>query len=73
MATSCRCLSHNGFLTVRGYEDAQRRRESLGVDDTQLSMYLDKVVSVSASTVPFSHWGPEALIEEQYRRFNHGF
>ncbi len=71
--TDCSCLSHDGFLTVRGYEDAQRRRESaeaLAVDPRQL--YLDIPGSVSASGPCDLHWPPDALIEEQHRRFLDG-
>ena len=40
----CKCHSHNGFLTRRGYEDAQLY---LGVDKGRACRYLDKVASVS--------------------------
>jgi len=59
----CKCLSHNGFLTRTGYRvvaEAEQR-------------YLDRVGSVSASTEVELHWPPDALIEEQYRRFHNGF
>ena len=45
----CNCLSHNGFLTDRGLAEVAQRRALLpGVDNTGVSLYLDKVGSVSA-------------------------
>ena len=43
-ALSCRCLSHNGFLTRRGYEAV---RPTLWVDKTEVKLYFDTRVSVS--------------------------
>ncbi len=47
---TCKCLSHNGFLTAKGLaEAAQRERaglELLAVGETRC--YLDRVGSVSA-------------------------
>ncbi len=46
---NCRCHSHDGFLTGRGYaEAAQRDLEMSGLDDAAKRLYLDKVFSVSA-------------------------
>jgi len=44
----CGCLSHNGFLTVRGYENAQREAGRREVDAMGPCRYLDSRVSVSA-------------------------
>ncbi len=47
--TVCRCTSHNGFLTERGYaEFAQRERERNEFDAMQAKLYLDRECSVSA-------------------------
>jgi len=68
---NCSCLSHNGFLTSKGYaflEDGQRGPQELhGWSDM---CYLDKVRSVSAfetrrDTVIFD----DGVINDQYRRF----
>ena len=68
----CRCHSHNGFLTVRGYEDAQRELElDEGLAVEKISVYIDKVGSVSASQFLVSIWDDQ-VIEEQYRRFHNG-
>ncbi len=46
---NCQCLSHNGFLTERGYELAQRSPAAFETVDMFGDMcYLDKSVSVSA-------------------------
>jgi len=45
----CGCVSHNGFLTGRGYAlAAQRSLERSGLDATEALRYLDSVGSVSA-------------------------
>ncbi len=71
----CSCHSHGSFLTAKGLKEAEQRRgdtfEFDGVDKRQLSLYLDKVVSMSGSGVPDSHWD-DALLEEQHRRFLNG-
>jgi len=74
--TECRCLTHNGFLTARGYR-AVAQQDSLeglsprGVDEKDYQLYLDKVGSVSALTGPSLHWD-DALLEEQHQRFLNG-
>ena len=71
----CECLSHNGFLTERGYAEVEQRSleglESRGVDTGPELQYLDKVGSVSGSPLTETHWS-DALIEDQYRRFHNG-
>ncbi len=71
--TDCRCISHNGFLTVRGIEDAQRGDDSLELAGAVASRYLDKVGSVSGlrrdETLPI--WDDQ-VIDSQYRRFLDG-
>ena len=72
--TECGCHSHNGLLTSRGREVAQRfSLEGLhlrdGVDSRALDEYLDRVGSVSAS-IEFEF--NDSLLEEQYRRFHNG-
>ena len=73
----CNCLSHNGFLTVRGYaERAQREAAPIPeLDFLADAGYIDKVVSVSASPEAGSLYAgvPDALIDQQYRRFLNGF
>ena len=67
----CGCTSHNGFLTKRGYEFAQRSDDSLELAGRVATRYLDKVRSVSASTESLLHWDDD-VIDEQYRRFHNG-
>ena len=75
--TDCTCHSHSGFLTKAGYAFvAQQKADSErlfldGVDPSEDQLYLDKVVSVSASSLSVLHWD-DALIEDQYRRFLNG-
>ncbi len=67
----CQCLSHNGFLTERGYAELaqrERKRDSLDAMDTRL--YLDKVGSVSAMVEGEGQC--DRLIDEQYQRFLNG-
>jgi len=73
----CNCLSHNGFLTAKGLEEAEQRvvdgAEFLGVDERQLSLYLDRVGSVSALVeVEEDHVWDDRLLDEQDRRFHNG-
>ena len=72
---TCQCSSHNGFLIAKGLKEAEQRGGSAfefdGVDKRQMSLYLDKVCSVSGSSLPLLHWD-EAVLEEQYRRFHNG-
>ena len=45
----CDCLSHNGFLTGRGYAEAAQREAGRGaLDAMDMFGYLDCTVSVSA-------------------------
>ncbi len=62
----CGCISHDGFLTRRGYQSLRAPE----VDKAEASLYLDKVGSVSAvrrdeAMVIFD----DEVLEEQYRRF----
>ena len=69
----CSCHSHDGFLTVRGYEDAQRRLKLPEVDATAAKLYLDLGVSVSGvrrDEDPYVMCDQQ--IEEQHRRFLNG-
>ncbi len=71
MRVSCGCRSHNGFLTAKGLKEAAQREDVRpGVDDVQMSMYLDRVGSVSAFEPEAEGcvWD-EQLIDSQYRRF----
>ncbi len=69
--------SRNGFLTSRGYREVEQRSleglEIQGVDRSQVSLYLDKVGSVSAMVEVEDHWLDDEDLNEQYRRFlDHG-
>ena len=73
--TDCSCNSHGGFLTAKGLKEAEQRRGDSfvidGVDKRQLSLYLDKVGSVSGlrrDEIIFD----DALLEQQHRRFLSG-
>jgi len=71
----CKCLSHNGFLTSRGYREvAQRERDLRGVDGMSTLWYLDNRVSVSALDGDgdlYADWC-DHKIDQQYRRFLNG-
>jgi len=71
----CGCLSHNGFLTVRGYaENAQRELACSEVDAMLDEQYLDKVGSVSAVDRDRDQlWLPDDLTDQQHRRFLNGW
>ena len=73
---NCSCSAHGSFLTAKGLAEAEQRRagsvEIPGVDMGQLSLYFDKVGSVSGSPSPEVHWECDHLLEEQYRRFHNG-
>ena len=72
---SCKCLSHNGFLTVRGYEDAQRRGYSSETVDMFGDMcYVDSRVSVSGLRRDEDMYAliSDVQIDEQARRFHNG-
>ncbi len=71
----CRCLSHNGFLTNRGYaEVAQRGSVSLeGLALFESSCEVDSRVSVSGLRRGEAfHVFDEDLIDQQYRRHLYG-
>ena len=69
---TCGCNSHNGFLTAKGLEETAQRKDSLcEVDDREMSLYLDKVGSVSGTSLEgITMEFHEELIDEQYRRFH---
>ena len=73
---SCSCRSHNGFLTAKGLEEAaQRSLEGLEVLAVETpGLYFDRVGSVSALAEAEDLYAfvPEALLNEQYRRFHNG-
>ncbi len=71
--TACDCLSHNGFLTVRGYEHAQRLSLE-GLAPRCDHGYLDNRVSVSASGLgrDLYEMVSDTQIDEQARRFHNG-
>ena len=74
--TDCRCTSHNGFLTERGYaEVAQRSLEGLEVDAMESSRYVDRVVSVSGLRRDEDLYAltSDTQIDSQYRRFLSGY
>ncbi len=71
----CRCHSHNGFLTSRGYRDvAQRELEIYGVDGTHAGAYVDKVGSVSGLRRDEDLFADvtDQLLLEQSERFHNG-
>ena len=73
----CGCYSHGSFLTAKGLKEAEKRRGDSflfdGVDKRQLSLYLDKVASVSALIeVEDAIWLCDDQLENQYRRFHNG-
>ncbi len=72
---TCKCLSHNGFLTRRGLaEAAQREVDCYGVDAMWAIDYVDCSVSVSGlrrDEDPYAHI-PDQLLDEQARRFHNG-
>ena len=71
MKSRCNCHSHNGFL-LRPSEEGLAQQTSLeGLTDFERSVKVDIPSSVSASMGPSLHWDDE-LIDQQYRRFNHG-
>ena len=64
--------SRNGFLTVRGYEDAQKRSLE-GLTPLSDCVRVDRSVSVSALVeVEGADWDEE-LIDSQYQRFLNGW
>ncbi len=67
----CSCRAHGTFLTAKGLEEAaQRRAASREVDARELSLYLDKVGSVSAvRRDETTFWPDDEVLDEQHRRF----
>ncbi len=68
----CGCSSHGGLLTAKGLEEAAQRERSLeGLDAMAVSPYVDRVGSVSGLELERDLFAdvPEALIEQQHRRF----
>ena len=65
---TCRCHSHDGFLTRRGYELVTAR----GVDKAEAVPYLDRVGSVSALVEGREGPWVDEILEDQYRRFLNG-
>jgi len=75
---NCGCLSHNGFLTRRGYAVVAQRDVGIG-DNLELGLTrdglcsrLDKSGSVSALVEVEGHTFDDRLIDEQHRRFLNG-
>ncbi len=71
---NCSCHSHNGFLTGRGIEAAQRTSLE-GLLSRDEADRVDIVVSVSASDGDgdLFEMVPDSLIDQQHRRFLNGF
>jgi len=68
---NCKCLSHNGFLTAKGYAvTAQREQRSTGLTDRDFFAILDSPVSVSGlRRDEYPMFPDDGVIDEQYRRF----
>ncbi len=71
----CRCHSHGGFLTRRGYAEVEQRSleglEVRRVDKSRVQCYLDSQGSVSGSPESILTLD-DAGLDEQYRRFHNG-
>ncbi len=70
----CRCLSHNGFLTERGYASVAQQTSLEGLAPLGVVDYLDSTGSVSALVEVedlFAHVTDQQLLE-QSERFHHG-
>ena len=71
----CTCLSHNGFLTSRGYREVAQRTSLEGLSPRGDIEYVDSPVSVSALRrdedlfVDVS----DVQIDRQYQRFLNGY
>ena len=61
--TRCTCHSHSGFLTAAGLAAVAQRTSLEGLAPRGELEYVDKVVSVSASTGPSVHWPGDPVIE----------
>ncbi len=71
--TDCRCISHGGFLTKRGYRLVAQQNSLEGLAPRGVHAYVDRVGSVSAlAEAEEFHVFDDALIEQQYRRFLNG-
>ena len=71
MKTGSHHFSRNGFLTDRGYAEVAQQISLEGLDSRVDIEYLDKSGSVSAMVEVEDHWVDE-LLDQQYRRFQHG-
>ena len=74
---NCGCNAHGSFLTAKGLKEAEQRSAGAfvfdGVDKRQLSLYLDKVGSVSALVEgEEDHVFDDHVLEEQFRRHSYG-
>ncbi len=70
----CRCLSHNGFLTERGYASVAQQTSLEGLAPLGVLEYVDSRVSVSALVEVedlYAHTSDQQLLE-QSERFHHG-
>ncbi len=67
--------SRNGFLTAVGLREAAQRRDfPPEVDAMEVPLYLDSRVSVSGLELERDfHVFDDFLIDEQDRRFHHGW
>jgi len=71
--TDCRCFSHNGFLTERGYSELAQRTSLEGLLPRGDSVIVDMHGSVSGLRRDEAfHVFDDDLIDNQYRRFLHG-
>ena len=67
----CRCTSHNGFLTSRGYREVAQRELEFGLAPRGVRAYVDRVVSVSALIEIENDSDYDANHIELNRRFIH--
>ena len=71
---NCSCSSHGTFLTAKGLKEAAQRFSLEGLAPRGELGYLDKVGSVSAlAEAEGALWPCEVILEEQHRRFHHGW
>ena len=75
----CGCHSHDGFLTERGYELAERERQynailAMGLTPREDSVTLDRSGSVSGlvEVEDLYAFVTEDMSDDQYRRFHNG-
>jgi len=70
----CLCLSHNGFLTERGYAELAQQNSLEGLTPRSDAVILDKVGSVSALRDQLDMFDMcDHQIDEQHRRFLNGY